>query len=621
MRRIRRFATLTALVLVLGASALFARPPEHKTAEYHALTFAGNKAFDEAALRDAGGLKPKKKFLLFRRTEAISSLEVEQAMGQVMLFYQRHGYFDVATKLEKPHTAEAVIRIREGEPYRISDIKIGGWPEEGGKDAARGLLWKALKLKKGEPYTVDSYEAGAKTLVYHLKDSGYPFAAIKSSAVVDMHAKSVLISYELKPGTFGRFGAVDFKGDFQPQDRVTLERALAFKTGATYRQSLVDKSQEALFRLGVFESVLVVPKGNGPPGTIPIVVRLKSGRIHRIRLSVGYASDEGPRGLAGWETLRTGKRIVNLGTEIKWSDIEATATGYLKRPYFIDSKTTFLSDVAYSRMSQTGFTYRSLKFRAGLDHRLTRHLSGYVFASLERVLQITPDRQLKNALSEGATDVATIASVPLSMTYNDTDTPFASLASGLSYGASGSLFSPTRGGIYSFLVEPSYVLASHTSFTKTTLEARHYFGFGHDFVLACKVKMGGIFSSAAASDIPITRRFYAGGANSLRGYAYDNLGPLSDKGVLLGGNGLAEASLELRFPLREKLGGVVFVDAGNATPAAYSLKGAKIMSGAGIGARIKTPVGPIGVDVAWKLRTYPLDHSPYMLYFFIGYAF
>ncbi len=622
MRTLRLVPLLAALIVLLPPLSAPARTSKRTSGEFHALLFSGNKTFGEDQLRQAAGLKPRKKFLLLRREEDMTRLEVERVMDQVRLFYQRHGYFDVAASLLTPHPGEAEIRISEGVPYRIASVDISGWPEKGGEDSARGYLWKNARVKKGETYSVDAYQQGVHALVYWLKDSGYPFARVRPSAQVDMRTKTVVISYSAHPGEFGRFGPVTFKGDFNPLDRTLLERALAFKTGEIYRQSLADSSQEALFRLGVFESVVLVPKKGGQPGTIPVVVRLKAGRIHRIRLGVGYASDEGVRGQAGWETLRVNGRLLNLGAEVKWSDIETTASGYLKRPYFLDRNTTLLSDVSYSRMRQTSFTYRSLQLRSGLYHRFSRNLSGTVYGSVERVLQITPDRLLKTALAEGATEVATIASLPVSLTYNDTNTPFASLSPTLSPGArTGTPFSPTQGGIYSLVVEPSYVLARHIRFTKTTIEARHYFGLGADFVLACKLKMGGILSGASADEIPVTRRFYAGGANSVRGYAYDNLGPLSNKGVLLGGDGLAEASLELRFPLREKLGGVVFVDAGNATPKAYSLKGADIMSGAGFGARIKTPVGPIGVDVAWKLRKYPLDHSPFMLYFFIGYAF
>lgn len=622
MRNLRPLPLLVVLLVLLSPLAAPARAPERTSGDFHSLIFSGNKTFGEGQLRQAAGLKPGKKFLLFHRKQGMTRLEVEQALDQVTLFYHRQGYFDAEAELLTPHPGEAEIRITEGVLYRIASVEISGWPEKGGEDSARGFLFKNAKVKKGEPYTVAAYQQGQHALVYRLRDSGYPFARVRPSAVVDMSAKTVAISYRVRAGEFCRFGTVTFKGDFNPLDRTILQRALSFRTGETYRQSLVDRSQEALFRLGVFESVLVVPKRKGPPGRVPMVVRLKAGRIHRIRLGVGYASDEGVRGQAGWETLRVNGRLLNLGTEAKWSDIQTTASGYLKRPYFLDRDTTFLSDVAYSRMRQTSFTYRSLQFRGGLYHRFSRNFSGTAYGSLERVLQITPDRLLKNALAEGATDVSTIASLPVSFTYNDTDTPFASLSPTLSAGArTGTPFSPTKGGIYSVVLEPSYVLATHIRFTKTTIEARHYFGLGDDFVLACKLKMGGIFSSASSLEIPVTRRFYAGGANSVRGYAYDNLGPLSNKGVLLGGDGLAEASLELRFPLRENLGGVAFVDAGNATPKAYSLKGANIMSGAGFGARVKTPVGPIGVDVAWKLRKYPLDHSPFMLYFFIGYAF
>jgi outer membrane translocation and assembly module TamA len=140
-------------------------------------------------------------------------------------------------------------------------------------------------------------------------------------------------------------------------------------------------------------------------------------------------------------------------------------------------------------------------------------------------------------------------------------------------------------------------------------------------VLAMRLKVGAILTGAPEAAVPLTRRFYAGGSNSVRGYAYDTLGPLSPQGVLLGGEGLLEASVELRFPLRGSLRGVAFVDGGDAFRKPFRYSWEQMYGGAGVGVRYVTPVGPIGLDVAWKLREYPLDPSPYMVHFFIGYAF
>jgi outer membrane translocation and assembly module TamA len=220
-------------------------------------------------------------------------------------------------------------------------------------------------------------------------------------------------------------------------------------------------------------------------------------------------------------------------------------------------------------------------------------------------LQVSPDRDLKRAIDEGARDVATIASLACGLTWNTTDKPF----------------TPRSGAILSCSIEPSRVIGSHVNFDRITLEGRRYLSLGQEVVLALRLKMGGILSGSPSADIPVTRRFYAGGSSSVRGYGYNSLGPLSDKGVLLGGNGLVEASTELRFPLKGSLSGVTFVDAGNATRRAFSLKDAEIKVGAGVGVRFASPVGPVGVDIAWKLEPYALDGTPYLIHFFIGYAF
>ena len=137
--------------------------------------------------------------------------------------------------------------------------------------------------------------------------------------------------------------------------------------------------------------------------------------------------------------------------------------------------------------------------------------------------------------------------------------------------------------------------------------AAPHVGLTSDWVIAFKLKLGAILTGVDPSQIHITQRFYAGGSGSVRGYGYNVLGPLSPKGVLLGGDAIMEASSELRFPLTGDLEGVLFVDTGNAFKKSFKVSGQDLYTGAGFGVRYKTPVGPIGLDLAWKLKKYPLD--------------
>lgn len=603
-----KWAALCILFLLIqpvlpGAESARNEKAAAKTTPVREVQFKGNSAFAEKRLRSVLGLQ-NGTFSLFARPLDLGRIEIRRMAQDLTLFYQRQGYFDAEVKPIITANGSVTITITEGEPSRVKEVRIIVVPRDEKSGRFPGKLAPVAGIAAGDIFTVDKYEAGGIALTRKLKNSGYPFAETEPKAEINTKSHETVISYKVNTGEKGKFGKIVFEGIIHTEEKI-LRRALTFKPGEIYRQSLVDDSRETLYKMGLFESVVIQPQKAKGQGIVPMSVNVKEGRHRTVQASIGYSTDEGPRGMAGWETLRIDNKILTLGVESRLSDIQMQTRTYIKRPYVFNHHSSFLSDLSYSRLIETKFTYRSLKARAGFDFLLSHRLTFSSYGTVEKVLQVSSDRDLKKAIEEGARDVATIASGAFSFTWNSTDKPI----------------TPGSGSIISFFLEPSHVIETKVDFEKVTAEGRHYLGLGHDTVLAFRLGAGGIFSGSPADEIPLTKRFYAGGSSSVRGYRYNVLGPLTKNGVLLGGNGLVEASMELRFPVRESLTGVGFVDAGNATPHPFSLKDAKVMAGAGAGIRYTSPVGPIGLDIAWKLVPYPLDRSPYMIHFFIGYAF
>jgi outer membrane protein insertion porin family len=131
-------------------------------------------------------------------------------------------------------------------------------------------------------------------------------------------------------------------------------------------------------------------------------------------------------------------------------------------------------------------------------------------------------------------------------------------------------------------------------------------------------------------ELPAAERFFAGGDTSVRGFALDQLGAtnvIDQNGVSNGGNGLVIFNAELRFPLwrARSLGGAVFIDTGNVFAKVSQINLGELRSGVGFGIRWKSPVGPLRLDLAWKLR--PLTYgngtreTGFAWYITIGQAF
>jgi len=131
-------------------------------------------------------------------------------------------------------------------------------------------------------------------------------------------------------------------------------------------------------------------------------------------------------------------------------------------------------------------------------------------------------------------------------------------------------------------------------------------------------------------EIPAAERFFSGGDTSVRGFALDQLGSasvLDQNGVSNGGNGLVVFNAELRLPIWKKksLGGVVFVDTGNVFATIADIDLGQLRTAVGFGARWKSPVGPLRLDFAWKLKPITFGNGTrengFAWYITIGQAF
>jgi outer membrane translocation and assembly module TamA len=163
-------------------------------------------------------------------------------------------------------------------------------------------------------------------------------------------------------------------------------------------------------------------------------------------------------------------------------------------------------------------------------------------------------------------------------------------------------------------------LGSQASFVRSQAETAWYFNWPPTTTIALAARLGLATPLGTSTSLPSQERFYAGGSSTIRGYPQDKVGPLDSNGNPLGGNALAIGNLEWRFPIWRWLGGAAFLDSGVVAPDLGSLTVSRVKTGVGGGLRIKTPVGPLRLDVGYALN--PIEgENRWQLYFAIGHAF
>jgi len=181
---------------------------------------------------------------------------------------------------------------------------------------------------------------------------------------------------------------------------------------------------------------------------------------------------------------------------------------------------------------------------------------------------------------------------------------------------------PTSGTWLDLSLEPSLgAIGSQVDYLKAVIEGRGYQRVLFA-VLALRLRLGTLepIGGMPDQDVPVVKRFYSGGSHSVRGFAFQRLGPLDEGDEPLGGLTLAEGSLELRFPIWRDFGGVFFADAGQVELEPSRLRSDAFLYSAGAGLRYHTPIGSLRVDFGFPLNR-PSGVDRYQLHLSVGGAF
>ncbi|WP_307597495.1 autotransporter assembly complex protein TamA [Variovorax boronicumulans] len=520
------------------------------------------------------------------------------------------GYFTPTLTLELNETPEStkapreiVITVAPGEPTKVSNVQIsyaGAIADDAAAEAQRDSIRTGWALRAGLPFTQQAWDDAKTTALRSLTAKRFPTGNIEvSRAEVDADRSEARLSVTYQSGPAYKFGPLMLRG-LQRYDPDGARRIARLPTGTDYDQQKLLDAQQRLASSGYYDSVfLTLDTESGNPLAAPVIAQLREAPLQKVVLGAGFTTDNGPRlsidhihnqiPLLGWRAvsrLSVDNDIQSLGTE--WNAIPD------------DKGWRWFSGAELKREEAGSYIVDSGRLRGGRN-KSSDHIDRSYFL------------QYDYAQNRGI------------------DAPPSASAVTANWGWTGRYFdnnsAPTRGYALALELAAGYTLTGEqTPFTRTYVRGLGILPLGsaedtearaRRSRLQLRVEAGAV-SAKDSAQIPSTLMFLTGGDTTVRGYSYKQIGTVRADGQTVAGRYLGVASVEWQRPFvyNNKLTeweSVVFVDAGAVADKPGELK-PKV--GVGVGARWRSPVGPVQADLA-----YGVDTKKFRLHFRLGFTF
>jgi len=502
----------------------------------------------------------------------------EQIPRKVQEALESLGYYKAATTVSREMTPEGIflvtVKVEVGEPVRVRSVVVRIEGPGEGEAALRNAIEK-FPLKKGDILRHDVYEE-AKRGIYDLSiGMGYLNGRFSRHDIqIQVNQSSADIDLVYVTGPRYLFGQINFSGA-PGYPRRFLDRYVAFKEGEIFSNEKIFQTQRNLTLADRFSDVRIeTDKEKARENRVPVEIKLTPSREKQVKIGGGYGTDTGPRFTINYRdknVLDAGHQWdtgVNISTVLQGAAMGYTVPGADIRTY---------SALKGNLKREMTDTYTTKEFSLELQH-----VRPYFFDKSEAIfLQL-----LREDSDAGDQKTNTFSLMPgFRMFDRQYDQPVR----------------PTKG--FSYLAEirgTHQALGSYTGFIQGTLTGSGLYPLGGGFSLLTRLNAGVTVQNEDSKDLPIAIRYFAGGDNSVRGYAYQSLGTKDDRGYVVGGKNTFVGSVEVERALWKNWGAAAFYDAGNAF---NNFREMDLAQGAGIGCRYYTPVGPIKLDIARQIGT------------------
>ncbi|MDQ1347559.1 MAG: BamA/TamA family outer membrane protein [Acidobacteriota bacterium] len=549
--------------------------------------------------------------------------ELSADLANLRSFYLLEGFdqsqVGPARIAEKGDRLEVVVPIAEGRRRQVARLVLGDLAP-----LAEAAVREVLPLRDGGPFHRLLLERSVDALRALFEDRGYGNALV--AAEVEWSADDLQATVHLRV----------FAGEQWVVDRILLRglgrtdpgvvrRFLGIEAGDPVRQAEILELQRRLYKLGIFTRVDVrlAPDAEGSEAR-ELLVDLEEGRSRSVQVGAGYDSESGVRGLLRLSQGNLFGKATAISLDLLGGQKDQHFRLIYSQPYIGGLHAELLATLYDEHEDRPDFVVDRRGGQLVVGRELGRW-SLQAFASY-RLVELEAEDEFFNDEIPLDSRNARVASVTPTANYDRRDDPL----------------DPTRGWNGSFQLEYAFpALAADANFLKLFGQATAYLPLGRLGVLASSARGGAIEplaggASATPRDaleasVPAAELFYAGGRTTHRAYRRDELGIVGETVLLdpeddtpdpypAGGGGLALFNFEYRFPVAGPVGGTLFLDAGNVWTDYRDVRSGGFKWGAGLGVRYLSPVGPLRLEIGWKLDREPFE-DPYVWFISLGNPF
>jgi outer membrane protein insertion porin family len=664
-------AVLILALLTGSGTSLRAQTGTHQQYEITSIAFEGNESFTDAELlgqmttRETPGAFNK--FLyssiserLGRKNEYFNAVAFHGDAERIKRFYENRGFslvkVDTVLRFSSEEgSADLTVRITEGYRSLIEQVVYGGileYPETIWED-----LRRSPRIYPADPYNSQLLEEEVRRVLRVYADNGFPNAQfVRDSSYARRYTSSnnYVVKLVFSPGHRYLYGDITIRqevdtarGEVRRED-ITDEivlRQLDFAPGDFYSLSRRLSSERSLNRLGIFDlrSIeMFVPPREDSSITVPSRITIRPRDRYELAPELVMSDQDGAFNLGAGlgYTQRNffgGARLFNARVRFQTQTLTAfpeyfrlngdavstlDITAEVVQPYILTNAIKGTWSFSFILDKQKPYLQNIFRNKFGFTGRFAEFTTGLLEFTLETI------ELKKNSIFEAALSDPVIVRQLAALQKQQFNSV---LSFTIQRDMTNDLFSPTDGFVHAATIEEAGMLPlvlknvfpqlPFTQFVRGVLVGRWYADrSSHRFlILSSKLKIGieekyGESRSDSSRTIPQTHRFYAGGGNSIRGWA--SRGLIASGEPELGGNLSLEASLEARINLLQslrdgfldKIWVVPFVDVGNVWGEIKDFRLNSVAIATGVGIRYETPFGPFRLD--WGIRVYDPAATP-----------